>query len=332
MFSTTSSSFGMPAHRFTALAATVTATALALAAAPASATGTATGSGSGRADATVLRTGLDVSLLGKAAHVPVEAVLNDVKAPADASNDASKTALSVTLDGIEGGEAVDILRADAATARATADRRAAKGYANLAHAKVRLPGLPLRSLVEIQQVTSEAVCEAGAKPKATANLLGSVSVLGKKVTLTPNGPTKVTVPGVGDVRLDLSKTVTTSRTAAATALDLDVSVDPLALGVAKVVGKVTLVRASCESPADRPSDPVKPGDGPGAPAKSGTGTEAKQAAAGRTGEPAGQDLAETGGGSATPYLAAAAGLLVVGGGGALIAARRRKENGRESEG
>lgn len=325
VFSTTSSSFGMPAHRFAALAATVTATALALGAAPASATGTATGSGSGRADATVLRTGLDVSLLGKAAHVPVEAALNDVKAPAD----ASKTALSVTLDGIEGGKAVDILRADAATARATADRRAAKGYANLAHAKVRLPGLPLRSLIEIQQVTSEAVCEAGAEPKATANLLGSVSVLGKKVTLTPNGPTKVSVPGVGDVRLDLSKTVTTSRTAAATALDLDVSVDPLALGVAKVVGKVTLVRASCESPADRPSDPVKPGDGPGAPAKSGTGTEAKQAAAGRTGEPAGQDLAETGGGSTTPYLAAAAGLLVVGGGGALIAARRRKEKGRE---
>ncbi|MEU8584508.1 SCO1860 family LAETG-anchored protein [Streptomyces abikoensis] len=330
MFSTTSSSFGMPAHRFAALAATVTATALALGAAsvPASATDTGSGSGTGRADATVLRTGLDVSLLGKAAHVPVEAALNDVHAPAD----ASKTALTVTLDGIEGGKAVDVLRAEAATSRATADRRAAKGYANLVHAKVHLPGLPLRSLIELQQVTSEAVCEAGAKPKATANLLGSVSVLGKKVTLTPNGPTKVTVPGVGAVRLDLSKTVTTSRTAAATALDLDVSVDPLALGVAKVVGKVTLVRASCESPADRPSDPVKPGDdGPGAPAKTGTGvgTEAKQASAERTAEPAGHDLAETGGGSATPYIAAAAGLLVVGGGGALIAARRRRESRRE---
>ncbi|GGP68125.1 LPXTG cell wall anchor domain-containing protein [Streptomyces abikoensis] len=320
----------MPAHRFAALAATVTATALALGATsvPASATDTGSGSGTGRADATVLRTGLDVSLLGKAAHVPVEAAIDDVHAPAD----ASKTALTVTLDGIEGGKAVDILRAEAATSRATADRRAAKGYANLVHAKVHLPGLPLRSLIELQQVTSEAVCEAGAKPKATANLLGSVSVLGKKVTLTPNGPTKVTVPGVGDVRLDLSKTVTTSRTAAATALDLDVSVDPLALGVAKVVGKVTLVRASCESPADRPSDPVKPGDdGPGAPARTGTGvgTEAKQASAERTAEPAGHDLAETGGGSATPYVAAAAGLLVVGGGGALIAARRRKESRRE---
>ncbi|MFF4227323.1 SCO1860 family LAETG-anchored protein [Streptomyces abikoensis] len=321
MFSTTSSSFGMPAYRFAALAATVTATALALGAAsvPASATDTGSGSGTGtgRADATVLRTGLDVSLLGKAAHVPVEAALNDVHAPAD----ASKAALTVTLDGIEGGKAVDILRAEAATSRATADRRAAKGYANLVHAKVHLPGLPLRSLIELQQVTSEAVCEAGAKPKATANLLGSVSVLGKKVTLTPNGPTKVTVPGVGDVRLDLSKTVTTSRTAAATALDLDVSADPLALGVAKVVGKVTLVRASCESPADRPSDPVKPGTG--------VGTEVKQASAERTAEPAGHDLAETGGGSATPYIAAAAGLLVVGGGGALIAARRRKESRRE---
>ncbi len=315
MFSTTSSSFGMPARRFTALAAalaaTGTATALALGATPAYATD------NGTADATVLRTGLDLSLLGRAAHIPVNAGLNDVHAPAD----ASKTALSVTLDGIEGGKPVNLLRADTATARATADRTAAKGYADVVNATVHLPGLPLRSLIAVKQVTAEAVCETGKKPTARANVLGSVTVLGKKATLSSAGTTKVTVPGVGEVRLDLSKTATTSRTAAATALELDVSVDPLALGVAKVVGRVTLVRASCETPAD-------PGRHEGAPGATGASAtpaaDAKpQTVARKSAESAGADLAETGGSSATPYLAGAAGLLVVGGGGALVAARRR---------
>ncbi|MFI9234555.1 SCO1860 family LAETG-anchored protein [Streptomyces sp. NPDC053079] len=298
MSSTTSSSFGMPARRLTTVAVTVIATALTLAAAPAHATE------SGTATATVLRTGLDVSLLGGAAHVPLNASLNDVKAPAD----AGRTTLAVTLDGVEQGKPVTLLRADAATSRATADRTAAKGYARLVRARVHVPGLPLRSLVEVQQVTSEAVCEAGKKPTATSNVLGSVSVLGKKVTLDATGPTKVSVPGVGDVRLELSKTATTSRTAAATALGLDVFVDPLALGVAKVRGTVTLVRAGCEAPAGAsPTDP-KP-----------------QTAARTAGEPpAKSNLAETGGSSTTPYLAGAAGLLLVGGGGAVVAARRRR--------
>ncbi|GAA3069390.1 hypothetical protein GCM10020000_62300 [Streptomyces olivoverticillatus] len=242
MFSTTGSSFGMPARRLAAAAvtsATVTATALALAAAPAHATD------DGTADATVLRTGLDVSLLGGTARVPVNATLNDVHAPAD----ADKTALTVTLDGVEAGKPVSILSAETATARATADHRAAKGYANLVHAKVHVPGLPLLSLIEVRQVTSEAVCEAGKKPTASSNVLGSVSVLGKKVTVTTAGTTKVSVPGVGDVRLDLSRTAITSSTAAATALDLDVDVDPLKLGVAHVRGRVTLVRAGCRTPA-----------------------------------------------------------------------------------
>ncbi|GHC56572.1 SCO1860 family LAETG-anchored protein [Streptomyces cinnamoneus] len=305
MFSTTSASSGMPARRFTALAATATATALALGTAPAHATD------SGTAAATVLRAGLDVSLLGGTAHVPVNASLNDVKAPGD----AAKTALTVTLDGVEEGRPVTILRADAATSRATADRTASKGYARLVHAAVHVPGLPLRPLVEVQQVTSEAECGTGRKPTAASNVLGSVSVLGKKVTLSATGPTKVGVPGVGDVRLDLSKTATTSRTAAATALRLDVAIDPLTLGVAKVKGTVTLVEASCETPA-----------GTGEPAKETPATDpTPQTAAHQAAAPAKGGLAETGGSSATPYLAGAAGLLVVGGGGALLAARRRKD-------
>ncbi|MBB4893046.1 LPXTG-motif cell wall-anchored protein [Streptomyces olivoverticillatus] len=311
MFSTTGSSFGMPARRLAAAAvtsATVTATALALAAAPAHATD------DGTADATVLRTGLDVSLLGGTARVPVNATLNDVHAPAD----ADKTALTVTLDGVEAGKPVSILSAETATARATADHRAAKGYANLVHAKVHVPGLPLLSLIEVRQVTSEAVCEAGKKPTASSNVLGSVSVLGKKVTVTTAGTTKVSVPGVGDVRLDLSRTAITSSTAAATALDLDVDVDPLKLGVAHVRGRVTLVRAGCRTPAG-------PGQDTSGTAAPGTGTDVKQqAAAHPDARPGKTDLAETGGSSATPYLAGAAGLLVVAGGGAVVAARRRK--------
>ncbi|MEU7136931.1 SCO1860 family LAETG-anchored protein [Streptomyces sp. NPDC046261] len=313
MSSTTSSSFGMPARRFTTAATavvTVTATALTLGAAPAHATA------SGTATATVLRTDLDVSLLGGAAHVPVNASLNDVKAPAD----AGRTTLAVTLDGVERGKPVTLLRADAATSRATTDRTTAKGYAHLVRASVHVPGLPLRSLIEVRQVTSEAVCEAGKKPTATSHVPGSVSVLGKKVTLSATGPTKVTVPGVGDVRLELSKTATTSRTAAATALGLDVAVDPLALGVAKVRGTVTLVRAGCESPAGT-GEPAKDN-----PPKDAPGTDPKpQTAARPAGNPPAKDnLAATGGSSTTPYLAGAAALLLAGGGGAVFAARRRR--------
>ena len=62
------------------------------------------------------------------------------------------------------------------------------------------------------------------------------------------GPTRVAVPGVGEVTLQLSKTATTTRTAAATALSLDVAVDPLKLNVAKVTGSVVLAEATCETP------------------------------------------------------------------------------------
>ncbi|GAA2720907.1 MULTISPECIES: SCO1860 family LAETG-anchored protein [Streptomyces] len=303
MSSTTSPSFGMPARRPAALLALVLG-ALTLGAAPAPAQATGTTGAAGTAEATVLRTGLDVAVLGRTAHVPVDAVLNDVRAPGD----ATRTTLAVSLDGIEEGRPVGILRADAATAHATADRTAAKARAEVAGAVVRLPGLPVRPLLQARQITAEAVCETGRTPAANAHVPGSVSVLGKKVTLTANGPTDVTVPGVGHVRLALSQSTTTTRTAAATALDLDVAVDPLALGVAKVTGKVTLARATCSTPEAQAPD-VKPQT---------AATRAASAA------PVGRNLAETGGSSTTPYLLGGAGLLVAAGGAALIAARRRK--------
>jgi LPXTG-motif cell wall-anchored protein len=292
-----------------------------LALAPA-ATAHATGntSSSGKATAVVLRTGLDVSLLNNTVDVPLNLSLNDVHAPAD----AGQTALIAKLDGVDGGKPFSVVRADVATARATADKHKAEGYVNLVNAQVHVPGLPLIGLIKVGTVTSRATCEAGKQPTAESNLLGHVAVLGKRVTVSTGGTTKVTVPGVGEVRLDLSKREVTSRTAAATALELTVSVNPLNLNVAEVNGTVTLAKATCESPkagssTGGSSDP-SPGTSTGAGSGTGTGTKAKA----QNVATSGQNLAETGGSSATPYLAAgAAGLLAIGGA-VVYAARRRK--------
>ncbi|WP_405800237.1 SCO1860 family LAETG-anchored protein [Streptomyces sp. NBC_01506] len=300
----------MPARRSAALAAAVALVAgPVVLAAPAQATGGTGATGKGKASAVVLRTGLDVSLLNKSIQVPLRAALNEVQAPAD----ADKTALTVELDGVDQGKPFTVLRADVATARATVDEHKAEGYANIAHAKVHVPGLPLLSLIEVQEVTSKAVCRSGEKPVAESNLLGTVTVLGKKVTLSAGGPTRVEVPGVGEVTLDLSQTRTTSRTAAATALELRVAVNPLKLNVADVQGTVTLARATCEAPAapakqEQPEQPE--------PEKEGVVPQT-------AGEPAAENLAETGGSSTTPYLAGGAVLLLAVGGGAMVLVRAR---------
>ncbi|MET9933494.1 SCO1860 family LAETG-anchored protein, partial [Streptomyces sp. NPDC006324] len=212
-----SNTFRVPVRR-SAAAATVAALAVGpvlLAAPAAHATG-----GEGRATAVVLRTGLDVSLLGKTVNVPVRASLNEVRAP----ESENETALSVKVQGAENGEPVDLLKADVATSGATADEERAEGHVNLVKARVHVPGLPLLSLVEVEKVTSKALCEVGKKPVAESGVLGHVTVLGKRTTLSASGRTQVTVPGVGEVTLDLSRTSTTSRTAAATALELKVRV------------------------------------------------------------------------------------------------------------
>lgn len=256
----------------------------------------------GRASAVVLRTGLDVSLLNKTVNVPLAVSLNEVQAP----QSAEKTALTARLDGVDGGQPFTVLGAEVATARATVSSAKAEGYTNLAHAKVHVPGLPLLSLIEVESVTSKATCEAGKKPVATSNLLGAVTVLGKKVTLSAGGPTVVNVPGVGEVRLDLSKTQTTSRTAAASALELKVSINPLKLNVAEVEGTLTLAGVTCEAPPApaSPEAPVADVKPQGAPAEAG--------------------LAETGGGSMTPYVVGGAVVLLAVGGGAVVMGRRSR--------
>ncbi|WP_420169198.1 SCO1860 family LAETG-anchored protein [Streptomyces violaceoruber] len=309
-----------------------------LAAVPAHAAPATPGKGEGRASAVVLRTGLDVSLLNKSVHVPLKATLNEVQAPAS----AEKTALSVNVDGVEGGAPVSILRADVATANATVDERRAEGLTNLVKARIHVPGLTALSLVEVEKVTSKAVCEAGKKPVAESNVLGHVAVLGKKVTLSAGGPTRVAVPGVGEVTLDLSKTVTTERTAAATALQLKVAVNPLKLNVAEVNGEVTLAEATCETP----KTPGKPGStdggatggstdggstggstggdsGAGGDQGGTSGGDVKPQTGSDQGTGPGENLAETGGSSATPYIAGGAALLLAVGAGATVLARRR---------
>ncbi|MGW8768608.1 SCO1860 family LAETG-anchored protein [Streptomyces sp. NPDC055815] len=324
-----SNTFRLPVRR-SAAAATVAALAVGpvlLAAPAAHATG-----GEGRATAVVLRAGLDVSLLGKTVNVPVRTSLNEVEAP----ESENETALSVKVQGAEGGKPVDLLKADVATADATVDEKKAEGYVNLVKARVHVPGIPLLSLIEVEKVTSKALCEVGKKPVAQSNVLGHVTVFGKKTTLSAAGRTQVAVPGVGEVTLDLSRTSTTSRTAAATALELKVAVNPLKLGVAEVNGTVTLAEATCETPkgtaptekpteqptgkptqqpSERPTQQpsVEPSDAGGIKTNSGGTTPT-------------ENLAETGGSSTTPYIAAGALALLVAGGGALVVTRSRARN------
>ncbi|MFB7229316.1 SCO1860 family LAETG-anchored protein [Streptomyces fimicarius] len=335
--------------RLAALAVAAAPVAL-LAAVPAHAAPATPTTGEGKASAVVLRTGLDVSLLNKSVQVPLKVTLNEVQAPAS----AEKTALTVNLDGVE-GRPVSVLRADVATANATVDEHRAEGYTNLAKARIHVPGLTALSLIEVEKVTSKAVCETGKKPVAESNVLGHVAVLGKKVTLSAGGPTRVSVPGVGEVSLDLSKTVTTERTAAATALQLKVSVNPLKLNVAEVEGEVTLAEATCETPKG-PKTPEKPGTTDGGSNGGDTGgdsggstdggstdggstdggsTGGDQGDGGKSGDvktqtgsdtgpaPTEANLAETGGSSTTPYIAGGAALLLAVGAGATVLARRR---------
>ncbi|MGA4848089.1 SCO1860 family LAETG-anchored protein [Streptomyces sp. G5(2025)] len=328
-----SNTFRLPARRLAVVAATT-----ALAAGPAALAGSGPaqatdgdhdrGGRGGRADAVVLRTGLDVSLLNKTVNVPLKVALNEVQAPAD----AQKTALTARLDGVNGGQPFDVLRADVATARATVKGGRAEGYSNLARAEVHVPGLPLLSLIELDQVTSKAVCETGKRPVAEANLLGGVTVLGKKVTLTAGQATEVKVPGVGEVRLDLSKTSTTSRTAVAAALELKVSVNPLKLNVAEVEGTVTLAGAGCSAPGvareEGGTEPQGEAEKPAKPADTKTEPKATEpkATEPKASEPKASEanLAETGGSSMTPYVAGGAVALLLAGAGGVALARRSR--------
>ncbi|MBM7088225.1 LPXTG cell wall anchor domain-containing protein, partial [Streptomyces sp. S12] len=311
--------FRMPARRWAVVAA---ATVLAAGPAALAGAGPAQATGEhGSASAAVLRTGLDVALLNKSVHAPLAVSLNAVEAP----ESAQKTTLTATLDGVHGGKPFSVLRAEVADARASVEGAKAEASTTLAKARVHVPGLPLLSLIELEKVTSKAVCEAGKTPLASATLPGSVTVLGKRVTLTSEGTTEVEVPGVGEVKLELSKTETTSRTAAATALRLQVAVNPAELNVAEVDGTVTLAEAKCEAPAaaEEEQEAAAPeSEEKAAPAGQDAGDVQPQGARAKEAAADEANLAETGGDSTTPYIAGGAVALLAAGGAAVAISRR----------
>lgn len=276
----------------------------------------------GEASASVLRTDLEVGLLHKTVDVPLTTSLNEVRAPQGEATSAGKTALTAELDGVEHGKPFHVLSAQVAEAQADVTGKAASAHVTLARADLHVPGLPGLSLLTLEKVTSSVECAVGHKPTAEANVLGTVGVLGKQVRLTAGGPTTVDVPGVGKVSLQLSATETTDSTAAASALELSVHVDPLHLGVAEVDGTVTVAGVSCRTPqpADDEGDGVTPQT-----------TEPKPQQPVADHEPAaevtGPELAETGGSPALPYLAGGAALLLGAGGALLLARRTRRTRG-----
>ncbi|NJP66104.1 SCO1860 family LAETG-anchored protein [Streptomyces spiramenti] len=296
-------------------AATLIATALLLgSAAPAVATGAEESGEKGKASAAVLRSGLQVSLLNKAVELPLDLTLNEVSAPEGALDAAEKTALTATLDGVDQGKPFHLLRADVASATASVDDGTAVGEVTLVNAAVHVPGLPGTSLIEVESVTARATCTAGEQPEAVAELPATVKVLGTEVAVTVGGTTSVDVPAIGQVELSLAHRETSDTTAAATALDLRVSVNPLALNVAEVEGSVTLAAAACESPEAAPEpEPEPEPEEPGKTPQTGGEEEVET----RT-----PDLAETGGDSRTPVIAAGAAALVAAGGGLMFLRRR----------
>jgi hypothetical protein len=272
----------------------------------------------GSATAVAFRAALDVSRAGSAGTMPLRATLNEVQAPGT----AEKKTLDVTVDQVNRDRPVRLLQADAVRAKADVADGRAEGTSHLVRARVHVPGLPALPLVEVAEVTATATCAAGQKPVAESQVLGPVTTLGKRVPLEAGGTATVEAPGVGTIRLSLSQRETTSETAAATSLRLQVSVDPLRLGVEKVEGTVTLAQATCRSPQQAAESPA-PSATPSAQAPSGRSAPRAQSVA------PSQDtgLAETGGSLMTPYLLAGGAVLVtVGATAAALAGRRSRRN------
>ncbi|MEU9569879.1 SCO1860 family LAETG-anchored protein [Streptomyces massasporeus] len=309
----------VPARRLATVA-----TVMALAAGPATLTGVspAYAADPGRASAVTLRTDLDVSLLNESVNVPLNVSLNDVQAP----QSAEETTLTARLDAVNGGRPFTVLGAEVAQAEATTTATKAEAAATLDHGRLHVPGLSQPTVIEVEQVASKATCEVGKEPVATTEMPGWVTVLGERVNLTAKGEADVTVPDVGEVHLELSSTRTTARSAAATALELKVSVNPLKLNVAEVDGTLTLAEATCMTPATVPAaadQPSPEASAPSAAVQPRAEAPAQPADAKPQGAPAGESLAETGGDSTTPYLVAGGIALLVAGAGVVMRARRR---------
>lgn len=317
----------------------------AFAAAPAN----ASGEGTGTASATTARLGLDVKLLNSTVDIPVDVVLNSIQAPGDQDG----SLLTATVAGVGHGP-LSLVDAKVGHSSATADSSGSHAAVDLLNARVNVPGLLGSGLLGIDAVHARADCPAGGQPSAQVNVLGEIDVLGENVSLSAAGPTQVAVPGVGKVSLWLSRKTVTSHSAAATALELDVSINPLRLNVAQVTGQVVIAAVSCHegagaagggAPSSAPSGSTSTSpsaSGSAAPATSAPASAPATAGAGATpsgpapaavaaqpaaatGDPAGTtSLAETGGGSDAPMIGGVALVLVGAGASGVFYARRRR--------
>ncbi|MEY9964675.1 hypothetical protein ABIA33_002717 [Streptacidiphilus sp. MAP12-16] len=310
-----------------ALGALAAVSVLAAAAAPAHADGQRIGT----ASATTARLGLDVRLLTGAVDIPVDVSLNAIHAP----DSAEGAVLRTSVQGVQGGVPQTLVEAVLGHSSASADAHGSHAEVDLVTARVQVPGLLLRDVLGLKEVSARADCPAHGRPTAEVNVLGQLRVLGVAVSLSAGGPTHVAVPGVGVVDLELSKKTLTSTTAAATALELSVTVNPLSLNVAKVTGSIELAVVGCSKAADDSSALPSPSASAGGAASSSASADASASApavpasvtsgaASPSPAPATTDLAVTGGGSATPLIAGAALLLLGAGAAALVLARRRR--------
>ncbi|MEU1504413.1 SCO1860 family LAETG-anchored protein [Kitasatospora sp. NPDC005748] len=285
----------------------------------------------GRARAVTVELALDVQLLSKV-DVPVNLALNKVESPAQREG----SLLTAKVDGVDQQGPVTLVKADVGTSVVKSDAKGTAASVKLVNADVHAPGLPATTLLGLEALSSSVTCPVDGPPTADVTAPAKLTVLGKPVTLSLYGPTDVDVPLVGRVSVEFSKRATTSTTAAASALEVRIEVNPLNLNVAKVTGKITVASVSCEKPTapvtPTPSvTPTAPGTAPAVqPAVDATSTPP-----GRTARPqatataAGGNLAATGGSDATGPLAAGAAALVAVGGGALWVTRRRAAHARK---
>ncbi|WP_033221599.1 SCO1860 family LAETG-anchored protein [Kitasatospora phosalacinea] len=268
----------------------------------------------GKAGAVTAELALDVTLLNSV-NVPVDVALNKVQSPAQRDG----AMLTAKVDGVDGGRPVTLVKAEVGRSVAKVDDGLATASVKLVGADVHVPGLPLTTLLGLEAMSAEVSCPVDGQPTANVTAPARLTVLGRSVTVGLNSPTRVDVPAIGSVDVEFSKKTVTSSTAAASALEVKIALNPLNLNVAKVDGTVTVASVSCEKPvaavvpAVAVSSPAAP---PSAPAPTSAQNRAVPKAEA-------EELASTGS-SGTTVLAAGGGTLLVAGAAAVWMTRRRR--------
>ncbi|GAA2097474.1 hypothetical protein GCM10009759_27680 [Kitasatospora saccharophila] len=285
---------------------------------PASAADAGTPAKSGRASAVTAELALDVTLLN-AVNVPVDVALNKVESPAQRDG----AMLTAKVDGVDGGRPVTLVKAEVGKSVTKVDDRLATASVKLVDADVHVPGLPLTTLLGLEAMSSEVSCPVDGVPTASVTAPAKLTVLGKSVTVGLNSPTHVDVPAIGSVDVEFAKKTVTSSTAAASALEVKVVLNPLNLNVAKVDGTVTVASVSCEKPVAAVA-PVAEVSSPAASPSTSAPASASASGQNRAVPKAdGEELAYTGSSGST-VLAAGGGTLLVAGGAAVWMTRRRR--------